>query len=114
MTNNKIIRHDWGYELNIAKKSDYSGKILVFERANSCTKLLLHKQKDKTWFVNAGSFKVMYIDYSNGSVKEVELKEGQTFNVLPMVPNKLTALQDNSSVTEMSNSGDDADIYYLT
>lgn len=114
MENDKVVYHSWGYELRIAQKQNYGGKILVFEKANSSTKLHLHKEKDKTYFVNNGSFRVMYIDYSDGSVKEVEIKEGQTFNILPMVPNKLTALEDNSSITEMNSCGTEEDIYYLT
>lgn len=111
--NDRVAQHDWGYELKLTNKEDYCGKILVFSDANKSTKLHLHKEKDKTFFVNAGKFTIMYIDYSTGKIYEQVLEEGQTFNVLPMVPCKLTSMVNNSSITEISNTGSD-DTYYLS
>jgi len=110
----KVIEQDWGYELRLTNKEDYCGKILVFKEPNAQTKLHMHKNKDKTWFVNTGKFKVMWIDTKNGKIFEQELNEGHTFNAPPMTPCQLTALVENSSISESSNSGDDADVFFLS
>lgn len=111
---NKVIEHNWGYELKLTNKETYSGKILVFRDANESTKLHMHKSKDKTWFVNTGSFRLMWIDTNTGKIFEEELSEGSVFNVKPMMPCQLTSLVENSSISESSNSGDEDDIYYLS
>ena len=52
----------WGYEIVWASNEFYCGKILVFEKAGSKTAKLIHKEKKKSWFINAGRFKFTKFD----------------------------------------------------
>jgi len=72
------IDKGWGFELVFANNDKYCGKLLVFDRAGSKTSLVLHKEKYKSWFINAGKFKVTYIDVATGETKEAILEEGKT------------------------------------
>jgi hypothetical protein len=62
MTPQGKIDKGWGYEIVWANNDKYCGKILVFEKAGAKTSLVLHKEKSKSWFVNAGKFKLTFID----------------------------------------------------
>lgn len=106
MTNEKVVKHEWGYELNFTDSKEYCGKILAFGKEGSKTNLFFQKTKDKTWFVNAGAFIVRWIDPVNASLLSKELKEGETYHVPALQCAQLESLIPNSSVTEVSNYAD--------
>lgn len=92
----------WGYEIIWATNDKYAGKILVFEKVGAKFSMHFHKEKDETWFVNAGRFKLKYLDTSNATLHERELKEGDVWRNPPMLPHQLEALEPNSMVFEVS------------
>lgn len=94
----------WGYEIVWANNEHYCGKILIFERAGAKTSLVFHKEKTKSWFVNAGKFKVTYIDVQTGAVKEAILEEGKTADFGQLGPHQLEALVPNSMIFEVGTS----------
>ena len=100
MTDN-VQKTDYGYEIKWADHEEYCGKILVFEKANVPTTISFYEKTKRSWFVNAGEFKVFYIDTSDGSHYEAELKEGNTFDIPALMPVSLTAKVANSSVTQV-------------
>ncbi len=57
-----VVKKGWGYELIWATNDKYCGKIMVFEKAGNKFSLHFHKEKDETWFVNSGRFKLRYRD----------------------------------------------------
>ena len=71
----------WGYELIWATNDLYCGKIMVFEKAGSKMSMHFHKEKDESWFVNQGSFKLRYIDTQTATPMEVVIKAGDTFEM---------------------------------
>jgi hypothetical protein len=91
----------WGFELVFANNDKYCGKLLVFERAGAKTSLVFHKEKAKSWFVNAGKFKVSYIDVSTGEMKQSEISEGQTADFGQLGPHQVEALVANSIIFEV-------------
>ena len=91
----------WGYEIVWANNDKYSGKLLVFERAGAKTSLVFHKEKRKSWFVNAGKFKVTFIDVTTGEVKTAELAEGQTADFAELGPHQIESLVPNSIIFEV-------------
>lgn len=95
------IKKGWGFELILANNDKYCGKLLVFDRAGSKTSLVLHKEKKKSWFVNAGSFKITFIDTSTGEAKEVILEEGKTVDFGELTPHRVEALVANSIIFEV-------------
>jgi mannose-6-phosphate isomerase-like protein (cupin superfamily) len=96
------VEKGWGYEIIWATNDKYAGKILVFTRAGSKMSMHFHKEKDETWFINAGSFKLVYCDTTTATYLEKVLKEGDVWRNPPMMPHQLIALEDNSMLFEVS------------
>ena len=61
-----------------------------------------HKEKDESWFVNQGSFKLRYIDTAKAQTMEVVIKAGDTWRNPPLMPHQLEAIEAGSSITEVS------------
>ncbi len=95
------IDKGWGFELVFANNDKYCGKLLVFERAGAKTSLVFHKEKAKSWFVNAGKFKIKFIDVATGEVKEAVLEEGQTADFGQLGPHQIESLMPNSIIFEV-------------
>ena len=91
----------WGFELVFANNDKYCGKLLIFERAGAKTSLVFHKEKAKSWFVNAGKFKIKFIDVSTGEMKEAVLEEGQTADFGQLGPHQIESLMPNSIIFEV-------------
>lgn len=97
------IDKGWGFEIVFANTEKYSGKILVFAREGSKTSMIVHKEKDKSWFVNAGKFRVITIDTKTGQMQEKILQEGDVCRCFAMQPHQLEALVDGSMIFEVSS-----------
>ena len=95
------IDKGWGFELVFANNDKYCGKLLIFERAGAKTSLVFHKEKAKSWFINAGKFKVKFIDVSTGEMKEAVLEEGQTADFGQLGPHQIESLLPNSIIFEV-------------
>ena len=76
-----VDKKGWGYEMIWATNDLYCGKIMVFTREMAKTSMHFHKEKDETWFVNSGVFKVAYIDTKDSTLYEKELKEGDEMGI---------------------------------
>ena len=98
------IDKGWGFEIIFANCDKYCGKLLVFERAGAKTSLMFHKEKSKSWFVNAGRFKLTFIDVSTGEPKEAVLEEGKTVDFGALGPHQLEALVANSIIFEVGTA----------
>jgi len=98
------IDKGWGFEIIFANNDKYCGKLLVFERAGAKTSLVFHKEKRKSWFVNAGKFKVKYIDVATGEVKEAILEEGKTADFAELGPHQIESLAPNSIIFEVGTA----------
>lgn len=105
--NSDPIKTKYGYEAVWADGPTYHGKFLVFEKTNSKSDMFMNTKITKTWFVNSGSFKIRWIETSEGKVYEQKLDEGQTFFVPPNKPTQIVSLKDNSSITEASSKDSD-------
>lgn len=106
-------RTDYGYEIIWTDTDTYCGKILVFESKGGKLPLHFHKIKNKSWFVNTGTFNVRWINTSEGKVYEQELTEGSTFIIPSLMPVMLESLSDNSSISEASDKSQVDDFYKL-
>lgn len=103
----------WGYELIWATNDKYCGKIMVFEKAGGKFSMHFHKEKEETWFVNSGRFEVKWIDTSDAVLYSKELKVGDVWHNPPLQPHQLIALEDNSSVSEVSTPDSVEDNYRI-
>lgn len=98
------VQKGWGYELIWATTDDYCGKIMFFNKAGNKTSMHFHKEKDESWFVNSGKFKVRYIDTKDSMLYEKDLNEGDVWHNPPLMPHQLVAMADESSITEVSTA----------
>ena len=103
----------WGFEIVFSNTDKYCGKLLVFEKEGSKTSMIMHKEKDKSWFVNAGQFRVILIDTATSRVQEKILKEGDVCRCLPMQPHQLEALTAGSIIFEVSSTEQENDDFRL-
>lgn len=94
----------WGFEIVFANNDKYCGKLLVFERPGAKTSLVFHKEKYKSWFVNAGKFKIRYIDVTTGETKEAVLEEGKTVDFGALGPHQVEAVLPNSIIFEVGTA----------
>jgi len=108
-----VVKKGWGYELIWATNDKYCGKIMVFERAGNKFSMHFHREKDETWFVNSGKFKLRWIDTNTATLYEQELSEGDTWHNPPLQPHQLEALTDNASVSEVSTADSIEDNYRI-
>jgi mannose-6-phosphate isomerase len=107
------IEKPWGYEIIWASNNLYCGKIIVFEKEGSRTELIFHKEKKKSWFVNSGKFKVLFIDVSTGQHKEAVLEEGRTVDFAELSPHSIESLVPNSMIFEVGTSEVLEDLFRL-
>jgi hypothetical protein len=91
----------WGFELVFANNEKYCGKLLIFDRVGAKTSLVFHKEKYKSWFINAGKFRVTYIDVDTGETKEAILEEGKTADFGAFGPHQVEALVADSVIFEV-------------
>jgi len=106
-----VVQKGWGYELIWATNDKYCGKIMYFTQEGAKFSMHFHREKDETWFVNNGRFKVRWINTSNAQLHEQELKEGDVWHNPPLQPHQLICLQANSSITEVSTADSVEDNY---
>lgn len=102
------IDKGWGFELAFVNNGDYSGKLLVFEKAGAKTSMMFHKKRRKTWFVNEGKFKLTFIDTQTGQVNETVLEVGRTVSLGELSPHQLEALEPNSIIFEVGTGDEGA------
>jgi hypothetical protein len=76
----------------------------VFDRAGAKTSLVFHKEKRKSWFVNAGKFKITFIDVNTGETKEAILEEGKTADFGELSPHQVEALVPGSIIFEVGTT----------
>lgn len=98
------VKKGWGFEIVWSNNDKYCAKLLVFERAGAKTSMVFHKEKAKSWFVNAGKFKITYIDVQTGEVKEAILDEGKTVDFGPLSPHQVESLTAGGIIFESGTS----------
>ena len=98
------VKKGWGFEIVFANNEKYCGKLLVFDRAGAKTSLVFHKDKSKSWFINAGKFKVTFIDVTTGETKEAVLDEGKTADFGSLGPHQVEALVAGSIIFEVGTA----------
>ena len=106
-----VVPKGWGYELIWASTDKYCGKIMFFEKEGAQFSMHFHREKEETWFVNTGKFKVQWIDTTNAGLYEKDLNEGDVWHNPPLQPHRLICLQGSSSITEVSTADSVEDNY---
>jgi quercetin dioxygenase-like cupin family protein len=103
----------WGYELWIHNDSEYCGKLLVFNKRGDKFSMHYHIDKKETWYVQFGGFHFHWIDTENGKLNYKVLLVGDSVLIERGLPHQLTAIEDNSTIFEVSTQHFDWDSYRI-
>ena len=109
----KRVEKEWGYELWIHNDEDYCGKLLVFNKEGDKFSMHYHLKKKETWFVQQGGFIFKWIDIENGKLNSRTLVNGESVLIERGQPHQLIALEDNSTIVEVSTEHFDEDSYRI-
>ena len=89
---NGSVEKGWGSELIFASNDKYCGKFLNFNEGARFS-MHFHSEKDETWFVLSGRFKVICINTINASQYEKELVVGDTWHNPPLLPHQVICIE---------------------
>lgn len=103
----------WGYEIIWATNDKYCGKLMCFTQPGAKFSMHFHREKEESWFVNAGQFMLRYIDTKTAELKQVTLNEGDVWHNPPLQPHQLIAMQADSIIFEVSTADSVEDNYRL-
>jgi len=101
----------WGHELIFATNNKYCGKLLCFAKEGNKFSMHFHREKDETWFVIKGSFRLITIDTDTAEQSITELPMGSSWRNEPLVPHQLIAMEDDSIIVEVSTPDSVEDNY---
>jgi mannose-6-phosphate isomerase-like protein (cupin superfamily) len=87
------VEKPWGYELIWAHTDVYVGKIL-FVRAGESLSLQFHREKDESWFVEAGRAELELGDAGQGALNTEVIGPGSCFHFMPGTVHRIRALED--------------------
>jgi len=108
-----VVEKTWGRELWFANNSEhnYCGKILEINSGQSFS-MHAHKLKAESFFCLSGRVRLEIIDClsHNANIHTFELNPGGSFDIEPLLPHKITALED-SKIIEASTFHREDDSY---
>jgi mannose-6-phosphate isomerase-like protein (cupin superfamily) len=107
----RIVDKAWGREIIFADTDLYCGKLMVFDKAGNKFSMHFHSDKDESWYVQKGSFKLRFINTNNASIVEMILETGSTWRNGPLLPHQVEALEDDSTIIEVSTRDSVEDNY---
>jgi mannose-6-phosphate isomerase-like protein (cupin superfamily) len=87
-----IVEKGWGSELIWATTDKYCGKLMNFNTGAKFS-MHFHSEKEESWYVLSGRFKVICIDTINASQYEKELEPGDTWHNPPLLPHQLICIE---------------------
>lgn len=94
---NGFIEKGWGHELIWATNDKYCGKLLKFNK-DARFSMHFHSEKDETWFVLNGKFKVRYIDTKDATEHEVILNPNDVWRNKPLFPHQVICLEEGAII----------------
>lgn len=113
ITQPKRVEKNWGYELWVHNDEQYCGKLLVFNKVGDRFSMHYHMIKNETWYIQKGAFEFYWIDVENGKREYTQLMAGDSVEIKKGLPHQLIALEDESTVFEVSTQHFDDDSYRI-
>jgi mannose-6-phosphate isomerase-like protein (cupin superfamily) len=87
-----FVEKGWGHEFIFATNDKYCGKLLNFNEGAKFS-MHFHAEKEETWFVLNGKFKVVCINTANATQYEHILKQNDTWHNPPLLPHQVICLE---------------------
>jgi hypothetical protein len=106
----KTTQTEYGYDIIWANNKNYGSKIMIFNNETK-TNFVFHQKTSKSWFINAGKFKIRWIDTKNGKIFEQIYEEGHVFDIESLKPYSVQCISKNGSISEVNNGIDVEDVY---
>lgn len=88
-----FVEKGWGHEHIWVTNDKYCSKIMEF-KTNTKFSMHFHREKDESWLVLAGKFRLRYIDTQTATIHEQELNPGDTWHNPPLLPHQLECLKE--------------------
>ena len=109
MINKGFVEKGWGSEFIFATNDKYCGKFLNFVKGAKFS-MHFHKEKDETWYVFKGKFKVIWVDTKDASVHEEIISKGDIWRNKPLVPHQIIC-EEKGFIIEVSTPDSFEDNY---
>jgi mannose-6-phosphate isomerase-like protein (cupin superfamily) len=103
------VEKGWGSEEIWATNDCYCGKLMHFNTGARFS-MHFHAEKDESWYVLSGRFKVIVINTANASQTEHELNAGDTWHNPPLLPHQIVCVE-AGTVIEVSTPDSVEDNY---
>jgi mannose-6-phosphate isomerase-like protein (cupin superfamily) len=88
-----FVEKGWGHELIWATNEHYCGKLLKFNKGAKFS-MHFHAEKDESWYVLSGLFRIRFIETTDASMHETVLKEGGVWRNRPLQPHQVECLEE--------------------
>lgn len=92
-----FVEKGWGHELIWATNDKYCGKLLKFNKGAKFS-MHFHSEKDESWYVLDGEFKIIFIETKDASVHDIVLKAGNTWRNRPLQPHQVICLEEGTII----------------
>lgn len=109
----KTVDKTWGKEMWVHNDEEYCGKLLVFPKKYEGFSMHYHIIKKETWYVQEGRFLFEWINTEEPELKKEVLELGDSVVIERGQPHKLTPLEDDSIIFEVSTEHFDEDSYRI-
>lgn len=86
------VEKGWGSEEIWATNDRYCGKLMHFHTGARFS-MHFHAEKDESWYVLSGQFKVIVINTANATQTEHALDVGDTWRNRPLEPHQLICIE---------------------
>ena len=103
----------WGKEVWYVNNDKYCLKYLFFEKNRAKFSLHYHWDKEETWYVLYGSFKLTYINLETAERMYETIKTGDIIHIPPGNPDQLESLEEESAIIEVSTPHYEHDSYRI-
>jgi len=105
------VEKGWGKEVIFATNDLYCGKLLQF-RTGAKFSMHFHSNKDETWYVLSGKFKLTCIDTKTANSWTKDLGPNDIWHNPPLLPHQLTCVEEGT-IIEVSTPDSVEDNYRI-
>jgi len=92
-----FVEKGWGSENIWCTNDKYCGKLMNFNTGSKFS-MHFHAEKDETWYVLSGKFKVEWINTSDASIHIEELTIGDVWHNEPLLPHRLICIEEGTII----------------
>lgn len=101
----------WGYEDIWVTNDKYCSKFMHFNKGAKFS-MHFHREKEETWYIMSGEFKVRWVDTSNASYNTTILTAGNVWHNKPLLPHQVVCYKEGT-ILEVSTPDSVEDNYRI-